>query len=79
MDATIAYSDEKSANLLSWWFGRSQAVAVYWRVVELKADQDEGSFRTDLFELWREKDSLLEYYNQHQQFPTNNNQGEAKS
>ena len=78
LDATIAYSDEPAANLITWWCGKSQKVAVYWRVIEFTPDQDEASFRAELFELWKEKDQLLEYYNQHNHFPSNNNQGEAK-
>ena len=78
LDVTIAYSDEKRANLLSWWCGQSQSVAVYWRVIEFKPDQDEAQFRADLFQLWKEKDDLLDYYNQHRHFPNtaNNNKGD---
>ena len=78
LDATIAYSDEPAANLFTWWCGKSQTVSVYWRVVEFTPDQDEASFRAELFELWKEKDQLLEYYLKHNHFPSNNNQGEAK-
>ena len=79
IDATIAYSDEKSASLVSWWFGRSQSVRIYWRVIKLQPNQDEESFRKELFELWQEKDALLAHYAEHQSFPANNNQGEAKT
>jgi len=75
LDATIAYSNERDANLISWWFGAAQTVSVYWRVIEIRKGLSEDQFRDELFKIWTEKEELLKNFSQYGHFPKkpNNN------
>ena len=75
LDATIAYSNERDANLISWWFGAAQTVSVYWRVIEIRKGLSEDQFRDELFQIWTEKEELLKHFSQYGHFPKkpNNN------
>ena len=75
LDATIAYSNERDANLISWWFGSAQTVSVYWRVIEIRKGLSEDQSRDELFKIWTEKEELLKHFSQYGYFPKkpNNN------